>query len=165
MSKRNKRSSRRVRAKTIDEDRPVLAGPPEGKARRRARWFIGVFLLVNLLAPLKWYLGQAIGADVDERFAWRMFSSNSMQRCQVELWETIAVDGQVVRRRIPLETVMQPAWAKILYNYHQPALVERILRNHCRQTDAQSVEFRRTGTWPDGSPVQPFVMQVMCDEE
>ncbi len=165
MSKRKKRTNQKVRAKAAAEDRPVLGGPPEGATRWWERWIIGVFLLVNLLAPLKWYLGRAIGADVDERFAWRMFSSDSMQRCQVELWESIAEDGQVVRRRIPLETVMQPAWAKILYNYHQLTLVTRILRNHCRQTEAQSVELVRTGIWPDGSPVEPFVMRVVCDKE
>jgi len=110
------------------------------------RWFIGALLLVNLLAPLKWYLGRAVGADVDERFAWRMFSADSLQRCQVELWETLAVDGQVVRRPLPLETIVQPSWTKILYSYHQPMLVEHLLREHCRLTEAESVEYRRTGT-------------------
>jgi hypothetical protein len=165
MSKKNRQATQRTSTSHAADVRPLLHGPPDAATRRWIRWFIGAFLLVNLLAPLKWYLGQAIGADVDERFAWRMFSSNSMQRCQVELWETIAVKGQVVRRPVPLETVMQPAWAKILYTFHQPALVARILRNHCRQTEAQSVELLRTGNWPDGSPVEPFIMRVVCDKE
>ncbi|MCH8840697.1 MAG: hypothetical protein IH831_08495 [Planctomycetes bacterium] len=169
MSKRKKRTSGQFWAKprsvVASDDRPVLNTPPAGKSRRRVRWFIGVFLLVNLLAPLKWYLGQAVGADVDERFAWRMFSSNSLQRCQVKLWETIVVDGQTVERSVSLETIVQPAWAKFLLRYHQPALVRHLLREHCRQTEARSVGFQRTGTWSDGSPVAPYVLTIDQDQE
>lgn len=165
MGKRSKQSPHRRRAIPAATDRLVLNGPPEGTTRKHVRWFIGAFLLANVLLPLKWYLGQAVGADVDERFAWRMFSSHSMQRTKVELWETIEDDGTLVRRAVPLETIMQPSWAEILYKYHQPALVSAILQNHCRLTNAKSVEFRRTGTWPDGSTVKPLVVRIACDGE
>ena len=169
MGKRKKQSAGQSRARSpspaASGDRPVLGLPTEAATRRRVRWFIGAFLLVNLLAPLKWYLGQAVGADVDERFAWRMFSSNSLQRCQVKLWETIAVDGQTVERSVPLETIVPPSWAKFLLRYHQPTLVRHLLREHCRQTEARSTRFQRTGIWSDGSPIEPYVLTINCDQE
>lgn len=49
---------------------------------RKAVVFIHIFLAVQILAPLSYY---TIRADRnDERFAWRMFSSVRMLRCQVE---------------------------------------------------------------------------------
>lgn len=169
MGKRKKRPAKRPQEKSSSlesrDDRPVLDHPPGASERPRIRWFIGAFLLVNLLVPLKWYLGQAVGADVDERFTWRMFSSNSLQRSRVKLWETIDVDGQTVEQSLPLETIVPPSWAKFLTRYHQPTLVRHLLSKHCRKTEAQSAGLRRTGTWSDGSPVEPYVMRIDRDQE
>lgn len=171
MSKRNKRKARRTQVAALtflpeaDAVRPLLSDSPTGKRRQRIRWFIVAFLLVNLLVPLKWYLGLAFDADVDERFAWRMFSSNSMQRCQVEVREALDVDGQIVERPVPLETIISPAWAKFLAMYHQPTLVRHLLCEHCQKTDARSAGFRRTGTWSDGSPLEPYLLVVEREQE
>jgi hypothetical protein len=48
-------------------------------AARSAKWFIGLFLAVQVLAPLEYY---CVRADAnDERFAWRMFSPTRMLAC------------------------------------------------------------------------------------
>jgi len=168
MGSRKKRSKERSRGKATSpasrEDRHLLNGPPEGSQRTRVRYFIGLFLLVNLLTPLKWYVGQSVGADVDERFCWRMFSSDSMQRCQVEVRETVVDGDQTVERLVPLETIVPPAWAKFLNRYHQPALVKHLLAEHCRQTDALSVSYERSGTWSDGSSFEPYALTIECDQ-
>jgi hypothetical protein len=49
-------------------------------ARRGLSLCIGLFLAVQLLLPLRYYLGRS--PRFDERFAWRMFSENALVRCQ-----------------------------------------------------------------------------------
>lgn len=163
MSKRKRPVNRPPRTIATKDPRPVLLGPPNEASRRPVRWLIIAFLVINLVLPLRWYLGRSVGAEVDERFAWRMFSADSLQRVEIEFWETVAVDGRSERRRVPLETIMQPGWAKVLQAYHQPALVAKFLERHCSFTAAQSVEFRRTGVWSDGSPVAPVVVKLECE--
>lgn len=63
-------------------DRP--ATPPRCGARGRGRrtailGFIGVYVALQLLLPLHYYLVR--NDENDERFAWRMFSSDRVTRC------------------------------------------------------------------------------------
>ena len=78
---------------------------------RNVKWFIGLFLAVQLLAPLEYY---CVRADAnDERFAWRMFSPTRMLECTPsfavgaearpvdlmkefhEAWNTVAKRGRI----------------------------------------------------------------------
>jgi len=145
-------------------ERPLIAAPPEGSVRRRTEWFILLFLIVHLLIPLRWYVGRSVGAEVDERFCWRMFSAVSMQRCQISLWETVESEGQLRERPLPFPTIVSPAWNEHLIKYHQPAVVEKLLREHCRKTSARKVLYHRVGTWSDGSPVEVYQRTVQCRE-
>ncbi len=69
----------------------------EPRARALGRWltrwpggFIALFLAVQLLLPLDYYLARRDSHD--ERFAWRMFSPTRMVHCDL----TITVDDQPV---------------------------------------------------------------------
>jgi len=156
---RSKRKNK-LRRQPSAPARSVLNQAPLGSERRRVLWFIALFLVANMLIPLRWYAGLA----EDERFSWRMFSSNSLQRTRIRLWETVLVDGEPVERRLSMPTIVQPAWSDFLFKYHQPELVRKLLANHCRQTNAISVRFLRTGIWSDGSPVEPYALTLNCSE-
>ena len=160
MSKRKSSARHKSKPSPAVEDRRVVCAAPALAVQRRIAWLVGAMLLINILVPLRWYVGLA----EDERFCWRMFSSNSLQRSQVAVWETIEKNGRAVERKVSFPTIVQPAWAKFFYKYHQPALIRRLLSEHCRQTPAQSVRFQRTGIWSDGSPVEPFVLTHRCAE-
>jgi hypothetical protein len=72
-------------------------------ARRAILIFIGVWLAVQVGAPLHYYLFREDRHD--ERFAWRMFSPTRMMTCN----PVFEVDGQ----RQPLGTVFHEAWVEI----------------------------------------------------
>ncbi len=60
---------------------------PEAPPRRRfgvSDMFIACFLLAQIALPLRYYLG---GRGTDERFSWRMFSSQRVEQCAVDVDE------------------------------------------------------------------------------
>jgi hypothetical protein len=65
--------------------------------------FIGVFLAVQVIAPLHYYLLR--DDKNDERFAWRMFSPTRMLTCD----PTFLVDGQPAR----LLGTFHEAWVEL----------------------------------------------------
>jgi hypothetical protein len=65
--------------------------------------FIAVFVLVQLLLPLHYYLARK--DPHDERFAWRMFSPMRMTRCQT----TFMIDGKPAN----LGTEFHEAWIEV----------------------------------------------------
>lgn len=141
---------------TCSNARPLCPGPV-GRARRGASGFIVVFLLIQVLVPLRYYL-----AGTDERFCWRMFSSVSRQRCRVSVYETVDVDGEPVERRVPLRSLVQVAWHQFLIRYHQPDLVRKMLRWQCGQRAVRRFRYQRIGYWPDGTPIATFRLMVGC---
>lgn len=73
--------------------------------RRALRWphgFIAVFVLVQLLLPLHYYLARR--DPHDERFAWRMFSPMRMTTCDLAM----TADGAPVA----LQRHFQEAWVQ-----------------------------------------------------
>ncbi len=148
--------SKRKPKKTTRPETALVAPVPEGRERQRVLCFVAVFLVVNLVIPLRWYFGWGD----DERFCWRMFSSNSLQRVSLSMRET--VDG--AERRVPAETVMQPAWNEFLHKYRQPAAFRGMLERHCALTEAGSARMLRTGTWSDGSTIEAEVFRYTTGE-
>jgi hypothetical protein len=72
---------------------------------RGAKWFVGVFLAVQALGPLHYYLLR--DDRNDERFAWRMFSPTRMLDCD----PTFTVGGET--RPIDLRREFHEAWLTI----------------------------------------------------
>jgi hypothetical protein len=97
-------------------------------ARRRVHsLLIGAYLVVQLLLPLRYYLGLA--PERDERFAWRMFSSVRLQQCTLQLFELVGASS-VVNREVPVEQVVGTEWAEILSRGWKNA-VDRLLERRC----------------------------------
>lgn len=88
------------------------------------RWaihgFIALYLLVQIALPARYY---ACGDELDERFAWRMFSPTRVLGCEVEL----TADGQPVRLRSKYHEV----WVK-LAERGRPAVLDAMVADHCR---------------------------------
>jgi hypothetical protein len=66
--------------------RPGVGSAPVTWKRRASDWFIVGFLALQVALPLRYYL---LGGGADERFAWRMFSSQRLMRCSYE----VSADG------------------------------------------------------------------------
>jgi hypothetical protein len=95
-----------------------------GPVNFRRRWtsgFIAVLLLAQLLLPLRYYLSET----EDERFAWRMFSSVRMRRCDATLYETIRPEGRLVERAVPREALVD--WQDLL-EQQSPDVVAKVMR-------------------------------------
>jgi len=63
----------------------------------RTSLYIGLYLLVQVTLPLRFYLRSS--DPLDERFAWRMFSNTRLTRCEVEFRVTdssrlLAIDSE-----------------------------------------------------------------------
>ena len=84
----------------VDDD---VTGDEPGRISPWIHGFIAVFLVVQVLAPVSYYLGDD---PADERFAWRMFSMKRAERCRVIARE--GVDDQP--REIPLVQVIHQGW-------------------------------------------------------
>jgi hypothetical protein len=116
---------------------------------RRVQWFIGVFLAVQLLAPLHYYL---IREDTnDERFAWRMFSPTRMLSCEpsftrgdeskpIDLMKEFHEAWITVARRGRIEVIERMGAALCERNPGQPIKVEL----SCRTVEGK---YEKRGGW------------------
>ena len=90
-------------------------------SRKTTNVFIALFLLAQIVVPLRYYLGSR---SADERFSWRMFSSYGMQHAkhdaltQVSVRETALENGRLVERSVDLPTILPKRW--IQYLRHEP---------------------------------------------
>ena len=138
----------------------MLIAAPTGRSRKIRNVFIVSFILFQVLVPLRYYFG---GAEADERFSWRMFSSVGMRCCSVSAYETIEQNGRYVERPLPLETILQLYWVNQFRGYHQPDLVKRFMHLRCRQAAIREVRYERSCSAPDGSPVAPYRVVMDCE--
>jgi hypothetical protein len=116
---------------------------------------IAAFLLFQIAMPLRYYLG---GGGYDERFSWRMFSSVRMQRCDVQVHETLS-DGS--DRALNLDRELQVAWIGMLERY-RPQVVEKLLHRRCAAPDVRSVRFARACRDTGGSPLPTLHVTLDC---
>lgn len=163
MSKRRQKSTRVDAQPSSSQHPPVLTPAPVGKARRRAGALTLILLSVNVLLPLRWYLGNPLGLETDERFSWRMFSANSLQRAQIDVSEVTTANGRKFQRRVPLSSIVQPGWSEFLHHYHQAKVARALCERHCRLTDASEVHYLRTARWSDGTQAEPWKIVIRCD--
>jgi hypothetical protein len=133
---------------------PAAAAPP-GKATPIALAFIALFLLYQVAMPLAYYLG---GRGTDERFSWRMFSSVRMQRCSVDVDETVGGE----KRAVDLDREVQIAWVGMLERY-RPTVVEKLLRRRCERAQASEVRYVRNCVETDGSQSPALKVTLDCE--
>ena len=112
-------------------------------ARRGPSLFIGLFLAVQLLLPLRYYLG--LGPRYDERFAWRMFSEHTLVRCQ----------GSFLVQGRPVETGQEfhRIWVTRFQRGAQGHLVRQMAGFLCRRAGGGPVTLERTCHQPDGAVI------------
>jgi hypothetical protein len=130
----------------------------DSRAHKPERLLIAAFLLFQLAMPLRYYLG---GGGTDERFSWRMFSSVRMQKCDVNVRETIVRNGKPAQQTVDLGREMQVAWVGMLERY-RPTVVDKFLRRRCEQARASSVRYLRKCTNTDGSQSAPLAVEINC---
>jgi hypothetical protein len=103
--------------------------PVERWSRRATNVFIGAYVVLQVALPLSYYLG--LRPRTDERFAWRMFSTVRLDRCEVGLSETIRDDVSNSPHPIPLPATLQVGWLTQLTR-KQPHVVDRFLAYTCK---------------------------------
>ncbi|MAE67451.1 MAG: hypothetical protein CMJ18_24585 [Phycisphaeraceae bacterium] len=128
---------------------------PVGRARHFVSGFIALFLLLQLLVPLRYYLG----GETDERFCWRMFSSVVQRDCRVAVDETVQERSQSLVRAVPVSSLL-PTWSEFLHQH--PVVVRRFLHWRCAQADVQAVRYRCRCTRVDGSVAPSVELAVHC---
>lgn len=142
----------------VSEPSPDLDPPPDGPTRARASWALGLFALVSIAIPLRYYLGDDL---YDERFAWRMFSRVRVQECAAEVTE----DGLplVVLGRDPSAPGILPAPWHSLLQRNRPAVVNGFLRWRC-EAEGERETVRVTTRCRDTSAADlpPIVREIDC---
>jgi hypothetical protein len=128
--------------------------------RRATSAFIAAFLALQLGVPAAWYVGE--NRD-DERFRWRMFSSQAMesrtQRCELDLaeWDAAGSPGS-----LSLASTLPELWITALQR-RAPRVDAAILRWRCRQPGILGARLERRCTLPDGE-VRVERVEVRCAE-
>ena len=117
-----------------------LGGNPP-PVRRRTHAFLLVFVLVQMGAPLAYYL--APERSLDERFAWRMFSVLRTVDC--------APRGSVGGRPVVWERELHTGWIALLRR-GRPAVVEATVEHLARRHPGEAVELELTCVAPGVAP-------------
>jgi len=138
-----------------------LSAPEPGKARSRTNIYICLYLFLQIVLPLNYYLRSD---KSDERFAWRMFSAvKDLQRaCTVSIGER-QPDGRM-RPLSPDEIISKiPAsWMYFLATGREAA-VGKFLRYHCRANPTlRDFELIRVCDTPDRSAVVLESLKMDC---
>ena len=97
------------------------------------------WIVFQVAVPLSWYFSERGG---DERFAWRMFSTNHLAKCEVSLEEVHPTAWGDERRSPRLDTLIPATWVGSLTR-GRPRDVERLLQARC-DAGAKSVALERT---------------------
>ena len=121
-------------------------------ARTRRGRFILVFLAIQLLLPLHYYLLR--DDPHDERFAWRMFSPMRMARCITR----INVDKQPLQ----LGTKFHEAWIEVA-NRGRYVVLEAMAAKLCEENPGKQVELAVDCTYLD-RPAAHLGHADMCKE-
>ncbi|MGF1467876.1 MAG: hypothetical protein ACFCGT_17285 [Sandaracinaceae bacterium] len=133
--------------------RALAGGPRLSSAPRLALVAAGRWLLLQAALPLRYYLGDD---PYDERFAWRMFSTVRLARCELRVIERR--EGRW--RRTPLGRTLHVAWIGLLER-NRPAVWSAYLRSRCEEgADAVRLENRCVG--PAGAPLPVARRRVDC---
>jgi hypothetical protein len=144
----------RYNAPVAEREEPVVGGEPDARWKPRVRIFLGVFLLLQALIPLRYYLGDD---PYDERFSWRMFSAVRVHRCRVMAAETIGG----APRQIALSREIHRAWINTL-SRNRDAVTRKFLRSRCEGEGVSEVRVTNNCVDPDGNRVDPIVWTLDC---
>jgi hypothetical protein len=114
--------------------------------------FIGGFLAIQVLLPLRYYLG---GGGEDERFSWRMFSSQRLVQCELE----VLADGEPVAVR---EVLGDNPYTHDHLPRAQPDVVEAFFDWYCGRTDTSAIELHSRCRATDGTALPERHASARC---
>lgn len=134
-----------------------LDGPKDRPWRILAGLGAVLWLGFHVLVPARYYV--LPGFDpYDERFSWRMFSAVRVQRCEVEVDETVLGEA----RRLRLETILPMPWI-VLVERNRPAVQRELLRFLCRRaTQPTRVDIRSNCVEASGEPAPRLRRAIDC---
>jgi hypothetical protein len=124
----------------------------------RVALFCAAYLTLQIALPASYY-----GSDhpEDERFSWRMFSTQRMRACRVELAEQAA--GSSAWTQVDLAKALPRPWITHLQR-GQRRVTEKLLRERCRG-DALAVRLKRSCRETDGTRAPPEIRSLECKRE
>jgi hypothetical protein len=145
----------RYKAPVAEREEAIVGGEPEARWKPRVRIFVALFVILQLLVPLRYYLGDD---PYDERFSWRMFSAVRVHRCRVNAAETIGGTP----RAIDLNREIHRAWINTL-SRNRDAVTRKFLWSRCGGEGVSEVRVINNCVDPDGNSVDPIVWTLDCE--
>lgn len=139
-----------------------ISSPPPGKARYIINLFIITFLIFQIILPASYYFG--IRKNIyDERFSWRMFSSNKLQLCNIEIKEHLVnSDGKSTKRESEIKNKLDEIWLEIL-THNVTEVAHKLLRKHCNTNPwITEVSFKRRCRTASGKFFDPDKIILNC---
>lgn len=139
------------------EEDEELEKPPEGRRRERIRWLVVGLLLLQLVIPLRYYLGDD---SYDERFSWRMFSAVRVIECRTVVHETV---GDPPRPRpLRLMATIHEAWIETLKR-NREEVIRAFLERRCEEEDVREVVLVNQCVGPAAEPVPLIEWKRDCE--
>lgn len=118
--------------------------------------FIAVFLLLQLLIPISYYLRDD---PYDERFAWRMFSPIRQHSCRTIAREIL--QGETHAREIQLGRELHVAWISVLSRNRRP-VIHAFLHHRCEAGNVSQVELLNVCSETTGEALEPQRYALRC---
>lgn len=133
----------------------------------RASWWLWGLVALQVAIPASYYLVR-VDRD-DERFAWRMFSSQRVERCRVAARESVSVPasrGQLAAtteraRDVDVKRALHASWQRSLER-GRSSVVEHFLASRCRQNEVRSALLDRRCMAASGELLPPRVYRYDC---
>lgn len=135
---------------------PEVGGTPKGSSRRRVSVLIGALLALQLVVPLRYYLGED---PYDERFSWRMFSAVRVVSCQTQVVEG-TTEG--TRRAVPLMRTIHEAWVNHLKR-NREGVIRAFLSRRCEEDAVDDVVLQNQCVDAEGNGLPPIVWRIECE--
>ena len=126
--------------------------PPSSAKRKGIAVLIVIFLALQIIIPLTYYLGNE---PTSERFSWRMFSSVDLSTWDTKVFATVEQNGKLVEQEIQVAASMQETYVKTIERA-QFDIVEVFLRKLSEQEGVREVRFEAQGTFPSGKLMAPI---------
>lgn len=134
-----------------------LGEPPKGRTRERIRWLVCGLLLLQLIIPLRYYLGDD---EYDERFSWRMFSATRVVECRTVVQETV---GDPPRPRpLRLMATIHEAWIETLRR-NREEVIRAFLERRCEEEGVREVVLVNQCVGPAGEAVPLIEWKRECE--
>lgn len=141
-----------------DRNVPPLPDEPRGWHRLVIRWVVALALAVQLAVPATYYLGTN---PADERFAWRMFSTQRAEVCRITATEERTQQGATRRFRLRLSSVLHQGWVNGLRR-RRPDIMRRFFDLRCATQGVQGVQLVRSCRDATGKALPPDPIAHRC---